>query len=158
MISHNRLLRDTFVPSSELSTVPRIYDLSPFFFDIFEKASRGDRSITIHDIYYIYIYIYASLRERERKKNFYVPRGTIEAEHRSKYSTHVCIDRHRSASSIFPRLNAENPACLSLSPLGEYRGRFTNSITRFQHGGKMRRKRCFRSKGSRPWNNTFTFF
>lgn len=66
MISHNRLLRDTFVPSSELSTVPRIYDLSPFFFDIFEKASRGDRSITIHDIYYIYIY--ASLREREREK------------------------------------------------------------------------------------------
>lgn len=66
MISHNRLLRDTFVPSSELSTVPRIYDLSPFFFDIFEKASRGDRSITIHDIYYIYIRLVT--REREIKK------------------------------------------------------------------------------------------
>lgn len=68
MISHNRLLRDTFVPSSELSTVPRIYDLSPFFFDIFEKASRGDRSITIHDIYYIYIYTPRYEREREKKK------------------------------------------------------------------------------------------
>lgn len=64
-------------------------------------------------------YTHASLRKKERKfRRGWRP--TIEAEHRSKYSTHVYIDRHRSASSIFPRLNAEDPACLSLSPPGEY--------------------------------------
>lgn len=51
--------------------------------------------------------------------------------------------------SIFPRLNAEHPACLSLSPLGEYPVQDSPTRLRDSSSGKMRRKRCLKAASNK---------
>lgn len=98
-------------------------------------------------------------RYERKKENFDVAGGrpsrrNTEANIRLTF-IQIAIGRPR----VFSRgLTPRTPRVYLCRRPGNTRGRFTNSITRFQHGGKMRRKRCFRAKGSRPWNNISALF